>query len=417
MLVGMKSFLLLLLAAAVSASAQTTSSLPAGAHWAGSWASSQQIPEPNNTLPAADLTDATVRQIVHLSLGGSELRLRLSNAWGTRPLTFTSVHIAEPVSLDSSAIVPATDTEVTFGGEASVTIPAGAEYVSDPISFDAKPLSSLAITFYLKQPPARETSHPGSRATTYYVHGNQVSAPELKDAGTLDHWFEISGVDVAAPAKDACIVALGDSITDGHATENNQNQRWTDYLAERLQGNRKTRNLCVLNEGIGGNRLLRYGLGPAAASRVYRDVLAQAGVRTVIVLEGINDIGVLGLDKNATPADHHALVEQMIESYRQMIVLAHAHGLRILGGTIMPFEGSGYYHPGPQGEADLAAVNAWIRTPGHFDGVIGFNKIMRDPAHPLRLNPKYDSGDHLHPGPAGYKVMADSIPLKLLQAK
>uniref|UniRef100_A0A7V4XQL0 SGNH/GDSL hydrolase family protein n=1 Tax=Acidobacterium capsulatum TaxID=33075 RepID=A0A7V4XQL0_9BACT len=417
MLVAMKCFLLLLLAAAVSASAQTASSLPPGTHWVGSWASSQQIPEPRNTLPAADLTDATVRQIVHLSLGGDELRIRLSNAWGVRPLTFTAVHIAEPVALDSSAIVPATDAAVTFGGHASVTIPAGAEYVSDPVHFDAKPLSSLAITFYLKQPPARETSHPGARATTYYVHGEQVSAPELKDAGTVDHWFEISGVDVAAPRKDACIIALGDSITDGHATEDNKNQRWTDDLAARLQAHRQTRNLCVLNEGIGGNRLLQYGLGPAAAARVDRDVLAQAGARTVILLEGVNDIGVFGFHKNATPADHHALVERMIEADRQIIERAHEHGLRILGGTIMPFEGSGYYHPGPQEEADLAAVNAWIRTPGHFDGVIDFNKIMRDPAHPLRLNPKYDSGDHLHPGPAGYEVMANSIPLKMLLAK
>ena len=414
----MRKLLFLLLAAAVSASAQTaSSSLPDGTHWVGSWASSQQIPEPSNTLPAADLTDATMRQIVHLSLGGQQVRIRLSNVFGTQPLTFTSVHIAEAVSPASSAIVPATDTEVTFGGQPGVTLPAGAEYVSDPIQFDVKPLSNLAITFHLDQPPARETSHPGSRTTTYYVHGDQVSAPELKGAGTVEHWFDISGVEVAAPQKASCIVALGDSITDGHASGTNKNHRWTDYLAERLQASRKTRDLCVLNEGIGGNRILRYGLGPAAIARVDRDVLAQPGARTVILLEGINDIGVLGLDKNATPADHHALVEQIIEADRQIIALAHAHGLRVLGGTIMPFTGSDYYHPGAQGEADREAVNGWIRTPGHFDGVIDFDRIMRDPADPHRLNPAYDSGDHLHPGPAGYKAMADAIPVKLLEAR
>jgi len=337
--------------------------------------------------------------------------VRLSNQWGTQPVTFTSVHLARAAAPGSSQIDAKTDTVVTFGGSPTVTIPAGAEYVSDPITFAAAPLSNVAITFYLKQAPARETSHPGSRATTYYEHGDHVSALEMSGAGTVEHWFELSGVEVAAPKRARCIVALGDSITDGHASGANKNQRWPDFLAARLQAKRKTRNVCVLNEGIGGNRLLHYGLGPAAAARAYSDVLAQPGVRYLIVLEGVNDLGVMGLQKDVTPAENRAMVQQMILAYEQMIFLAHQHGIEVMGGTIMPFKGSKYYHPDARIEKDREEINAWIRQPGHFDKVIDFSKVMADPVDPERLNPKYDSGGHLHPGPTGYEHMADAIPL------
>lgn len=404
----MRKLIYLMAFIVLGASAQA---LPHGMQWVGSWAASQQIPEPRNTLPAADLTDATVRQVVHLSLGGDAVRVRLSNQWGTRPLTFASVHIARAVAPGSSEIAAKTDTVVTFGGRPEVTIPAGAEYVSDPVTFDAAPLSNLAITYYLKAAPARETSHPGSRATTYYTHGDHVSAVEMKDAGTVAHWFELSGVEVAAPRRAACVVALGDSITDGHASGRNKNQRWPDFLAARLHANRKTRNVCVLNEGIGGNRLLHYGLGPAAAARVYSDVLSQPGVKYLIVLEGVNDLGVMGLQKHGTAAENRAMVHGMILAYEQMILLAHQHGIEAIGGTIMPFQGSKYYHPDAAIEQDREEVNAWIREPGHFDKVIDFSKVMEDPGDPERLNPKYDSGGHLHPGPMGYKQMAEAIPL------
>ncbi|EIL91235.1 GDSL-like lipase/acylhydrolase family protein [Rhodanobacter sp. 115] len=390
---------------------------PARLHWVGSWASSQQIPEPQNTLPPADLVDATVRQIVHLSLGGDEIRVRLSNAFGTQPLHFTSVHIARATSAETSGIDPATDRALTFGGDPQVTIPAGAEYVSDPIAFHAAPLSSLAISFHLDQAPARETGHPGSRASTYDVHGDHVSAAVLDGARVVDHWFQIAGVEVSAPRHAACIVALGDSITDGHATRDNANQRWTDVLAARLQAARGTRDRCVLNEGIGGNRLLHDGLGPAAMARLDRDVLSQPGARYLIVLEGINDIGTLGLQKSATEADHRALVHELILAYRQIIARAHAHGIEVVGGTIMPFAGSQYYHPDAASKRDREEVNAWIRASGHFDKVIDFDRIMRDPAHPDRLRPAYDSGDHLHPGPAGYAAMARAIPLSLFETR
>ncbi|HEX7338311.1 MAG TPA: SGNH/GDSL hydrolase family protein [Rhodanobacteraceae bacterium] len=409
----MKKILCLLLCLVASTSVQA---LPSHWQWVGSWASAQQIPEPVNTLPAADLDNATVRQVVHLSLGGNEVRVRLSNAFGTQPLRFSSVHIARAVAPGSSQIVPSTDTALTFDGRPQVVIPPGAEYVSDPVAFHAAPLSSLAITFYIKQAPARETSHPGSRATTYYVHGNHVSATQLAHAKTINHWFQISGVDMAGPRGASCIVALGDSITDGHASGVNTNRRWTDFLAAKLQANPDTRNVCVLNEGIGGNRLLHYGLGPAAMARLDRDVLSQSGVRYLIVLEGINDIGTLDLQKHVTAAEHHALVHNLIQAYKQIIARAHAHGIEVIGGTIMPFMGSAYYHPDAAAEHDREAVNAWIRAPGHFDKVIDFDRIMRDPQHLHRLRPAYDAGGHLHPNPAGYKVMGDAIPLSLFES-
>ena len=216
-----------------------THSKPAQTVWTGSWAASQQIPEPANALPPDDLRDATLRQIVHLSLGGSTLRVHLSNAFGTEPLRFTSVHIAQPLSPAAAQIDPATDRALTFSGSPDVIVPAGAEYISDPIDYTVAPLSSLAITFHLDQPPAQQTGHPGSRATSYLVHGDQVSAADLPDAKKIDHWYQLAEVDVAAPPGAAAIVTLGDSITDGHAATTNGNDRWPDVLAARLQAPRQ----------------------------------------------------------------------------------------------------------------------------------------------------------------------------------
>ena len=388
-------------------------SVRAQTHWVGSWASSQQIPEPNNALPSADLQNATLRQIVHLSIGGSELRVRLSNRFGTAPLVLTSVHIARPVSPDSPKIMPGTDRALTFSGSSEVTIPAGADYLSDPIAYTVAPLSNLTITMYLETPPAQQTSHPGSRATSYLVHGNRVSAEDLPGAKTVEHWYFISGVVVVAPEGAASIVTLGDSITDGHASTTNGNDRWPDDLAKRLHASAATRDLGVLNVGTGGNRLLLDGLGPNALARFDADVLAQAGVRYVIVLEGVNDLGMMSREGDVSKAEHAAMVHQIEAAYAQIIERAHSHGIEAIGGTIMPFVGSGFYHPGPNTEADRQTINAWIRAPGHFDAVIDFDQVMRDSAQPDRLNPKFDCGDHLHPSPAGYAAMADAIPLSL----
>lgn len=384
-----------------------------GDAWVASWGASQQIPEPQNALPSDDLRDATVRQIVHLSLGGSALRAHLSNAFGTAALHFTSVHIAHPKSPSAAAIDPASDRTLTFAGKPDVTIPPGAEYVSDPITMPVTPLSDLAVTFHLNAPPAQQTGHPGSRATSYYAHGDQVSAVDLSDAKKVDHWYQLAEIDVRTAAKSAVVVALGDSITDGHSATTNGNDRWTDVLAARLQAQRKTRNIGVSNQGIGGNHLLHDGLGPNVLARFDRDVLAPAGARWVIVFEGVNDLGGLTRTGEVPTEQHAAMVERVIAAYQQIAARAHESGLRIYGATITPYVGSDYYHPGPLSEADRQAVNQWVRAEGHFDAVIDFDAVVRDPQHPDRLLPAYDCGDHLHPSPAGYKAMGEAVPLSL----
>lgn len=382
-------------------------------HWVASWTSSQQIPEAQNALPTAELTNATIRQIVHLSLGGGHFRIHLSNVFGTSPLLVSSVHIARPESLASSAIDTTTDREVTFSGCAQVTIPAGAEYVSDNIRFQANALSSLAITIHIDKAPAQQTGHPGSRATSYVVHGDQVSASIFSEPKTFDHWEMLSGVDVQRTTKSLAILALGDSITDGHGAGVNANQRWTDYLSRRLLESKKTGEIAVLNEGIGGNHLLIDGLGPNALARFDRDVLAPTGVRYVVVLEGVNDLGGLARQGGATPEQHRNLVRAMEGSYSQIIQRAHDHGLKVVGGTISPFVGSDYYHPDAESESDRQLVNTWIRERGHFDAVVDFDKLIADPKSPDKLAPEFDSGDHLHPSPKGYEAMADGVFLAL----
>jgi lysophospholipase L1-like esterase len=393
-----------------SAPAQTTST---DQSWVASWGSSQQIPEAQNALPPDDLRDATLRQIFHLSVGGSGLRVRLSNAFGTEPLHFTSVHVARPISPSSPAIDAASDRPLTFAGAADVTVPPGADFLSDPLEFSVAPLSDIAVTFHLDSPPVTETSHPGSRATSYLLHGDAVSAANLTGAKHVDHWYQFSGIDVQAAPDAAAVVALGDSITDGHGSTTNGNDRWTDVLAQRLQSSPGTRNVGVSNQGIGGNHLLTDGLGANALARFDRDVLAPAGVRWLIVFEGVNDLGGLAREGEVSPAEHAAHVKRILSSYQQIIARAHAHGLRVYGATITPYVGSAYYHPGLLSEFDRQTVNQWIRAPGHFDAVIDFDAVLHDPQNPERLLPAYDCDDHLHPSPAGYKAMANAIPLSL----
>ena len=411
-----------LFAAAITACSQTSS-------WVGSWAASQQIPEPQNALPTESLQNATLRQIVHLSIGGSAIRVRLSNAFGTTPLHLLSVHVARSLSPETSRVDPATDRALAFDGRPDVLIPPGADYTSDPLDYPVAALSDLAVTMQIEAEPGRQTGHPGSRATSYLAPAVPPSAAEFPKPApaqaspaqaqasplTIDHWYFLSGVDVSSSAATASIVALGDSITDGHGATTNGNDRWTDTLAYRLQHTPATTAVAVLNEGIGGNRLLLDGLGPNALARFDRDVLAQNGIRYLIVLEGINDIGTLTRTAPATEAAHEELVRRIIGAYRQLILRAHDHGIKVIGATIMPFMGNGYYHPSDANESDRQAINAWIRASGHFDAVVDFDKVTADPAHPGQLNPGYDCGDHLHPSPAGYRAMANSIPLALFE--
>lgn len=405
----MKRFLTgLALALAIAASPAISKE----ARWVGSWAASQQIPEPRNALDPADLRDATLRQIVRLSAGGKTIRVRLSNAFGTAPLRFSRVHVA-PGRPGSSRIDAARGRIVTFAGRQDVIVPAGASWLSDPIDLAVPPLGSVAISFHLPDPPAQQTGHPGSRTTSYLVHGDQVDAAELPDAQTVDRWYQIAGIDVAAEKGSAAIVTLGDSITDGAGSTTNANDRWPDILAQRLQASQATRHLSVLNHGIGGNRLLIDGLGPNALARFDRDVLAQPGVRYLVLLEGVNDLGGLTREAPATPAQRADLVHRITATYAQIVARARATGVKAIGATILPYGGSEYYHPDAGAEADRQAINAWIRTPGNFDAVVDFDATTRDPTRPDRLRADYDSGDGLHPSPAGYRAMADAVPLGL----
>lgn len=406
-------FILALLVLAIFASLASAGSNAKPQVWVASWGASQQIPEPQNAMAPDDLQDATMRQIFHLSVGGSALRVHLSNAFGTDPLRFTSVHIARPMSAVSSSIDAASDRALTFSGNSDANVPPGAELVSDPLDYPVSALSDLAVTFHLDGAPDRQTGHPGSRATSYFVHGDFPAAANLLDAKRIDHWYQVSEIDVLAPAEAASVVVLGDSITDGHGATTNGNDRWTDVLAQRLQASPGTRSIGVSNQGIGGNHLLTDGLGPNALARFDRDVLAPAGVRWLIVFEGVNDLGGLARTAEVSPEEHNARVKQVISAYEQIVVRAHAHGLRVYGATITPYVGSDYYHPSAVSEADRQAVNAWIRDAGHFDSVIDFDKVVLDPQHPDHLLPANDCGDHLHPSPAGYRAMGEAVPLTL----
>jgi lysophospholipase L1-like esterase len=397
--------------AAFAAIAMTAAAAgPVPARWVASWASAQQIVEPNNALAPADQTDTTLRQTVRLSIGGEAIRVVVSNAFGTAPLHLKSVHLARSVGGDG--IDPASDRAVTFAGRPEVTIPAGGQWVSDAVALPVAPFADLAISLHYDAPPLVQTGHPGSRQTSYIVAGDHTGDAHLAGAKAVDHWYQIAAVDVltATPGAGA-IVALGDSITDGRGSTTNGNDRWTNVLAAKLVG--KT---AVLNAGLGGNCILTQCLGPNAISRIERDVLAPAGVQAVIVLEGINDIGRITIDHPVSAEDHAALVANMIAGYRQIAARAHSRGLKAYIATILPFMGVEYYHPTAVNEADRTAVNTWIRTQKEFDGVIDFDAAMRDPGRPDHLYPSYDMGDCLHPSAAGYRVMGE-VAAKALAAK
>ena len=398
--------------------ALTTLLLSAGAaaqqpHWVGTWSTPQQVPEPNNSLPAHSLENGTLRQLVRTSIGGPAFRIRVSNVFGKAPLRIDSVHVARAIAPNSSRIDPASDRAVTFSGQSDIVVPAGAEYLSDPVALPLAPLTTLAISMHFPEQPAGQTGHPGSRATSYVLSGDHVADAELAGATKFEHWYFLTEVDAAEPPDAGAIAAVGDSITDGHGVPTDTNERWTDILAQRLVA--AHRNMGVLNLGIGGNRILLDGLGPNAVARFDRDVIDRPGVKYLIVLEGVNDLGTSTRDHPISAADHQALVRNIIAGYTQMIARAHDHGIKAIGATIMPYAGSGYYHPDAANEADRRAINAWIRTPGHFDAVVDFDELMRDPRRPTYLRPDYDLGDGLHPSVKGYQAMGDAVPLSLFR--
>jgi lysophospholipase L1-like esterase len=368
-------------------------------HWVGTWASSPQLTEPANMPPAPGLADATLRQVVRVSLGGSRLRVRFSNAFGAKPLTILSAHVATPAG--GPKIRAESRKPLAFGGRSSVAISRGAPVVTDPVDFDLAPLSDLAVTVRIKDSTDAVTGHPGARCTSYLQAGDAVAEADLPRAARTPHWYYLCGVDVDAPdAAAAAVAVLGDSITDGRGSPTDGNGRWTDHLARRLHEGKETALVGVLNQGLGGNRLLNDGLGPNALARLDRDVLAQPGVRWLIVLEGINDLGT----RSATARD-------LIAAYDQIIRRAHSREIKVYGATILPCEGSSYFNPDL--ESARQEVNAWIRRSGRFDAVIDFDTATRDPQKPLRLSAAADGGDHLHPGPEGYKIMGGVVELEL----
>ena len=402
----------LVLSALIVTGAGARDTTPArDAHWIATWGSSQMIAEGDNALQADRAGAITLRQVVRVSAGGERVRIRLSNAFGTRPLAIGGAHLARSVAPGTPRIEGG--ARLTFSGRGDAVIPAGAEVYSDPITFPVAAGADLAISLYLPEAASPQTGHPGSRATSFTLAGNAVADTTLAGATATTHWYALADVEVAAAPTAGTIVAIGDSITDGYGVKPERNTRWPDVLAQRLRGTTAIRATGVVNAGIGGNRVLLDGLGPNLLARFDRDVIARSGVRWAIVLEGINDLGVLTREAPATPAQHAAIVAQITAGFAQVVARAHAHGIKVIGGTVMPFGGNTYYHPTAENEADRQAVNTFIRTSGVFDAVIDFDRLMRDPAHPDRLSPAYDSGDHLHPSEVGYKTMGEAVPLSL----
>ena len=374
-------------------------------HWVASWGAAQQIPEPANELAAEYWRDASIRQVLRLTLGGQQFRVRISNVYGTAPLM---VEAASVGLVGSDKIRP-----LTFDGRTAVMIPAGAEYYSDTVDMALKPAADLAVSLYFKEAPARQTGHAGSRATTFLAKGNRVNDAVWDDATKVTRWYALSDVEVQAPRNVGALVAIGDSITDGYGVPPDTNTRWTDVLAARLRDNKLA--LGVVNAGIGGGRMLRDGLGPNLVSRFERDVLGRAGATHALVLIGVNDLGGQHRNTPDTPADRQQLLADLKLAHRQLAERAKARGICLIGGTVTPYVGSDYYHPEAENEADRQELNQWIRTSGVFDAVADFDAALRDPARPDRLKPVYDSGDHLHPSLAGYRALAETVPLAALR--
>jgi lysophospholipase L1-like esterase len=401
---------------------QTSAGAPAHGRWVNTWTSMPQLTEPNNMPPPpftgenVVLADATLRQTVRVSVGGQQARLRFSNAFGGAVLPITAVSVALPADgrAGVSAIRAGTSRPVTFNGRSAVDIPVGAQMVSDPLNFPLAPRSNLTVTVYLAQGQASTsiTSHPGSRTTSHLLAGNHVVAENLPGATPTDHWYFLSGVEVTSRPSTSAAVMLGDSLTDGRGSTTNGNDRWPDQLLDRLHADRRTADVAILNQAAGGNRVLNDGLGPNALARLDRDVLAQSGVRWLLVFHGVNDIGTAA----ATEAAQKEIADDLIAGLEQIVTRSHAQGIKVYGATLLPFGGNtGYDDPTGHREAARQTVNEWIRTSGRFDAVVDFDLASRDPANPWQLNPAFDVGDHLHLNPAGYRALADAVPSRLFR--
>lgn len=400
--------------------------VPRAEPWIGTWATAPQAFIPGR-LETFD--NQTLRLIVHTSAGGPKARIRISNTFGDHPLLIGGAHIGRRTA--AADIDPASDRALTFDGRSVVTIPARAMVVSDPVELDVPALADVAVSLFLPSATAATTSHLLALQTSYVSKGpgDFTAAAAFPSARTIDTWPFLTGVDVVAEAEGAAIVAFGSSTTDGDGSTSDANRRWPDVLAERLQNGQGPR-LGVLNQGIIGNRLLsdsppetraRFGeaLGQAGLTRFERDVLAQAGVRYVLLALGVNDIVFPG---SFTPASEMLSAEKLIAGYRQVIERAHDKGIRVIGTTIPPLENAIFPAPAveghtPEKEQLRQRLNDWIRSGAAFDAVVDFDEVLRDPSHPTRLLPAYDSGDHLHANDAGYVASGKAIPLALFEGR
>jgi lysophospholipase L1-like esterase len=400
-------------------------------HWIGSWGASPLPIAGGFGRGPASYEDQTVRQVVRLSAGGDQIRLRLSNEYGSAPLTVGAASVA--IASEDGTVRAGTRQTITFGGETRAMIPAGAPLLSDPINLEVEELETLSISLYFPEDTGPCTCHATGAQTGYVVSGNHVGANFDADS-TIQFRAFLSGVDVLTDDAAGVVVALGDSITDGAASTPDTNSRWPDFLAERLAA-RRGDEFGVVNEGISGNRVLADGAGVSALARFDRDVLSVPGVTHVIVFEGVNDLGIgfgrfgggpgrggpgrsgaggRGQADNGPPALPPSIpvsADSLIAAYRQLIARAHTAGIKIYGATITPYEGASYY--AEEGEAEREKINAWIRDSGEFDGVIDFDAVLRDPDNPKMILEGLHAGDHLHGSDVGYKAMGDSIDLDL----
>ena len=401
-----------------------------GSHWVATWATAQQqpggfgrggpgrggtpaapaatpaTPPATPTPPASTLANQTARMVVRTSIGGSRLRVHFSNAFGTTPVEVGSVHIA--LRSKDSAIIPESDRPLLFGGKASARILPGAELLSDPVDLTVPKLSDLAISVFVPGESGPASAHSQALHTTYIVAGDATGNIDLTDARTTAAWYWISGIDVMAPADAGAIVAFGDSITDGTTSTINANKSWPSQLSERLAANPATANVAVLNFGIAGNQVLGDGAGVSALARFDRDVLSPAGVKWLMILEGINDMNLAG---RGGQTGFQLKAEHLIAGMQQMIERAHTHGIKVIGCTLTPFGNAS-----DTVEAMRQELNAFIRTSGAFDAVVDFDKVIRDPSDQRQFIKEYNNTDKLHPNDAGYKAMADAVDLALFGA-
>ncbi len=398
-------------------------------HWVSTWATAQQLapvvfptwfkpppPPPNapgSPIPPipAKFENQTVRMTVRTSLGGSALRIELSNAFGSEPVVIGAAHMA--LKAQGSGIQPASDRSITFGGQPGTTILAGSLIVSDPIALKVGKLTELSISLYLPKAIGAQTVHPLGLNTTYVASGNVISREILKDTTDCKSYFWLAGVEVSTSTESHAIVAFGDSITDGFSTTADTWRAWPSLLAAKLQSQARTAQWSVLNLGISGNRVRRDGAGLSALARFDRDVLGRPGVRWIILLEGINDINVSAVP--GAPEFEQTTVEQLIEAYQAIVERAHLNGIKVAGATITPTKGLWMYNE--KSEALRQGVNSWIRTGGQFDRVIDFDAATRDPSDLSRLAPVMDSGDHIHPNDAGNAAMADAIDITMFDKR